>query len=120
MADPARRQQERLPCEIPVVLAAPTTGAKIAEARLVDLGLGGALLESPVPLQRGVPYEIRWTWQGRDLRLSARVAWEAKPGKTKLRRFGLAFTLTVAQEDLVRAQLDALRLGLWSTTRPKS
>ena len=118
MADPARRHLERLPCDIPVILAAPTTGAKIADARLADLGLGGALVESPVELQRRVPYELRWTWQGRALSLSGRVAWEAKPDpKSKKRRYGLAFTLTVAQEEAVRSQLDALRLGLWSSTR---
>ncbi len=120
MADPSRRQDERFPCDIPAVLYTPSSGSRIGKAKLVDLALGGGMIETAVSVLRRVPYELRWDWNGESLRVPARVAWEKpKDPATKLRRYGLSFTTTSEQEQILRRLVDALRQGLWSHRGPR-
>lgn len=119
MADPARRQHQRFPCDLAVEVLAGN-GAKIADGRLKDLGMGGGMLDCPKPLQRGVSYEVAVP-RGKILkqRFPARVAWEGKPDlKTKRYLYGLAFVLTVKQEGQLKLLVDEIRQGLWSGDAP--
>ena len=119
MSDVARRQFQRFPCGIKAALHAPASNALIGECTLTDVSPGGGLIETSKPLERGVPYELRFSWQKHRLHLPARLAWEAKSGpKSKVYRFGLSFTLTSRQEDLLRRMIDEIRLHLWSGNPP--
>lgn len=111
MAESPRRLHERVPCDAAAELFTLSGEDRVCGLRLRDLGLGGALVESPVPLQRGVAYELRV----KGGRFPARVAREPKPDpKAKTAPYALVFTLTSAQEAQLSALLDALRRGLWS------
>jgi hypothetical protein len=111
MAEPSRRQHQRLACSISVGLYAFHSSERLGEARLVDLSLGGGAVETTLALERRLPYELQWWWQRHLVRLPARVVREspppAKPGPP--RRYGFSFTLTVKQEERLRAFIDALR-----------
>lgn len=111
MAESHRRTHERVPCDAPAQLFTLASESRVCDLRLRDLGLGGALVESPVPLQRGVSYELRV----KGARFPARVAREPKPDpKAKTTPYALVFTLTSAQEAQLTTLVDALRRGLWA------
>lgn len=120
MGDQSKRQNERFPCDIAATLHTPSSGAEVGRARLTDLAIEGAAVETTVPLVRRVPYEVRWSWKGADFRVVARVAWD-KParGGESAHRFGLSFTTTSEQEALLRQMTDALRQQLWSHRGPR-
>lgn len=114
MAESPKRATERLSCDLEASLHVPTTGAPIGPARLIDLGVGGAQVETMSRLQRSVSYELRFAVGSEALAVPARVSWEAKRDeKANRQRFGLLFTLTTTQEQRLRALLDALRVKLW-------
>ena len=72
-------------------------------------------MEVPTALRRGLPYEVRFTFQARSLQAPARVAWEPDaPPKTGPRRYGLEFTLTTSQEEALAAIVREIRLKLWA------
>lgn len=111
MAESPRRAYERVPCDAAAELFSLSSDARICALRLCDLGLGGALVDSPLPLQRGVGYELGL----RGGRFPARVAREPKRDpKSKAYPYGLVFTLTAAQETRLGQIVDELRRGLWA------
>jgi hypothetical protein len=117
MAEPARRRDDRLPCDLDAAIRAPSTGAKVADVRLTDLGLGGASLRCALPLRRGVSYELEVPRRGLEpWRFPARLAWEGKrDAKTGLYGFGVTFVLTVRQEQRLRELVDEVRRGPWTS-----
>jgi hypothetical protein len=109
MTDPSRRKDERFPCSFHAFLLS-AAGARICELGVEDLGMGGAALASPLPLERGVRYQLELK---RGLVFPGRLAWEAKP-KGEVRHYGLQFVLTTTQEAKLRKLVDDLRQGLWA------
>jgi hypothetical protein len=100
---PSRRVHARFSCDLPVEIYSGASAAKLADARLLDLSLGGGAISTPLSLQRGGVYEFRFNWGKERLTVMGRVMW-AQAGK-----FGVSFDLTPAQEHLLRALVDKLR-----------
>lgn len=112
MANPPRRAHERFPCDIPVAIYSPVTESKITEARFLDLSRGGASVYVETLLQKGVPYQFRFVWENHRLRVTGRVAWEAKrdPQKPAWHRYGINLTLSTRQEEFFKRLIDRLRV----------
>lgn len=115
MAKPFRRIHARFPCDLPVEIHSPVAGQKLMTARLTNIGMGGAQVETEISLQRGVPYEFRLVWFKPAIKVLARVAWEAPadPKRPKSRRYGVSFSLTTQQEQAFKPLIDQLRSDHW-------
>ena len=110
MAEISRRQFARFSCNVPVELFPAGSRTRLGEAMFLDLSVGGALLETAIPLERGVAYDFRISWNKAFHRLGGRVAWEIGSGpKAKTRKYGISFNLTTDQEKQLRVMIDALR-----------
>ena len=97
---------------MPAALYTPSSDSFVGTARLTDIGLGGAMIETSVPVLRRVPYELRWEWRGQAMKATGRVAWEKAGGNAH--RYGLSLATTSEQERLIRRMIDDLRQQLWS------
>ena len=112
MANLPRRSHERFPCDIPVAIHSAVTEAKIAEARFLDLSMGGTLVRVETLLQKRVPYQFRFSWENHRLRVMGRVAWEAErdPKNPAWHHYGISLTLSTRQEEFFKRLIDRLRL----------
>jgi hypothetical protein len=122
MAKPSRRVHARYPCDMPAALYSPMSSKKLADVRVLDLSMGGASVEVPLQLQKGVPYELRMEWERTEFHLTARVAWTMPPNpkKPKENRFGLSFNLSTQQEALLKILVDRLRQDHWPERKDAS
>lgn len=110
MADISRRQFARFSCKVPVELFPAGSRTRLGEACFLDLSVGGALLETDFPLERGVAYDFRIIWNNGYQRLGGRVAWEiGSAPKAKTRKYGISFNLTTDQEKQLRVMIDGVR-----------
>lgn len=103
------RYHPRYLCDLPAAIHSPAARVKLSGARIQNIGIAGIGVACP-HLAKGVPYEFRFTFEGRELRLVGRVAWEAPrdPANARLHRYGIAFNMSVAQEILLRQVIDRL------------
>jgi hypothetical protein len=110
MVRPARFHQ-RFQCDILVDVYSPAHRTKYAEGRIVDIGVGGVGVDLLYVLAKNAPYEFRFKFEERDLRLTGRVAWEGPrdPKKKKAHRYGIAMNMSVDQEAQVRIIIDRIR-----------
>ncbi|HAM34892.1 MAG TPA: hypothetical protein DEB40_04825 [Elusimicrobia bacterium] len=120
MADPFRRLHARYPCDVPVTILSFLGNARLAEGRLVNLGVGGALLDCARPLEKKVPYLLRFPANISSLSLPGRVVWIAprNPQNPQFHRYGVQFNLTSSQERILRALVERLRRALEQPEQP--
>jgi hypothetical protein len=80
------------------------TGAKIADGRLINISLGGALVNCAGVLEHRVTYVLKFAIKNRKLELPGRVAWDAPrdPRNPSFHRYGIQFNLTAGQEQPLR------------------
>lgn len=97
-------------CDLPATIHSPAARVKLSDARVQNIGIAGIGVCCP-HLSRRVPYEFRFACEGRALRLTGRVAWEAPrgPKNAGLHRYGIAFNLSAAQEALLKEVVDRLK-----------
>lgn len=109
MADPLRRLHGRHALQTAVGVRSFSTGARVGEGMLVDIGLGGALLRIGAVLERRVTYVFAFSLDGPILELPGRVVRDGPrdPAKPGVRRYGIQFNLTTAQERALQTQLKA-------------
>ncbi len=101
--NPSRRVHARFACDLPAEIYSGSSSAKLADARLVDLSMGGGAVVTPHHLQRSAVYEFRFNWGKERLTVMGRVLWSAPP-----ERFGVSFNLTPQQENLLKAVIEKL------------
>jgi hypothetical protein len=107
---PSRRIFARYPCDLPIEIHSPVTQARLAEARLLDLSMGGGAISCALALQRTIPYEFRFNWGRERLAVTGRVVWTGPlDKKTRMIRYGVSFNVTPAQEALLKSLVDELR-----------
>ncbi len=106
-----RRAYSRFACDLPVQIYSPVSQTKLADARLFDVGMGGGNIYCDLVMQRAVPYEFRFQWGKERLAVLGRVVWSAAAARKEPRfaRYGVVFSLTRAQEDLLAALVDRVR-----------
>lgn len=107
---PSRRVHSRFTCDLPVDVHSGASAAKLAEGRLVDLGMGGGAVAAPASLQRGATYEFRFNWGKERLAVMGCVAWTGPRAKEPpyAVKYGVSFSLTAQQERLLRTLVDKL------------
>src|SRR5579862_3503290 len=106
--DATRRAHTRFSCDLSIQIYSPVSQTLIAEAQLIDLGMGGGNISTEFNLQRSVLYEFRFQWNKERLALLGQVVWSAPTDLKgpKANRYGISFNLTAAQEGLLRSLLD--------------
>ncbi len=114
------RYHARFACDMPLEIHSPAARRwtkPLAHGRVVNISMGGVGVLTPYPLEKGVPYEFRFTYADQEMRLTGRVAWE-KPRSTKdplNHGYGIACTLSVKQEQGMKLVVDRLRTEQWPT-----
>ena len=112
--DHATRAHSRFPAGLTVeIFTGPTEGSKIGAGSLLDISLGGCLLQYGGLLNIGATYRLRCVFENEYLDMPGRMVRGA--GKSSLdpkaRRYGLEFTLTYDQEKALRRLIDRIREG---------
>ena len=97
-------------CDLPATIHSPAARVKLSDARIQNIGIAGIGIRCP-HLSRRVSYEFRFAGEGRELRLTGRVAWEAPsdPQNARLHRYGIAFNMSIDQEALLKEVVDRLK-----------
>jgi hypothetical protein len=110
MPDPLRRLHARHACATAVVVHSFSTGAKVADGMMVNISLGGTLIDIRAVLERRIAYILKFSLGGPILNLPGRVIWDGPRNLTdpRLYRYGIQFNLTTAQERALTAQLKVL------------
>ena len=101
---PHRRANSRYACDLPIEIYSARSQTKLADARLLDLSLGGGAVSCELVLRRAHPYEFRFNWGKERLSVTGSVVWEGQAG-----RFGVTFDLTSAQEHLIKTLVEKLK-----------
>lgn len=108
--DPSRRRHSRFECDLPVEIYSARSQQKLADARLLDVSMGGGAVSCEVSLRRDHPYEFRFNWGKERLSVTGKVVWTGRPEKPEVpARFGVNFDLTEAQENLLTGLVEKLR-----------
>jgi hypothetical protein len=105
-----KRHHARFACDLPVEIFSPVSQAKLADARLFDVGLGGGNVYSDFNLQRAVSYEFRLSFGKKEqLAVLGQVVWSAPTDqRERFNRYGVTFNLTSSQEALMSTLVDQL------------
>lgn len=87
-----------------------STSAKVGDGTLINVSLGGALINIAAVLERRVAYVFKFSLGGPRLELPGRVVWDGprNPAQPRFHRYGIQFNLTSAQERVLQAQVKAL------------
>ena len=101
--DRSRRAYSRFTCDLPVEIYSAVSQTKLADARLLDVSLGGGAVSCELKLRRSLPYEFRFNWGKERLSVTGQVVWTDVP------RFGVAFDLSTAQERLLKSLVENLK-----------
>ncbi len=84
---------------------------RLGEAVIVDLGMGGARIVSPVILQVRENYQLKFSHHDRKLSFDVRVAWKKDASSASVGNFyGLSFLLSSRKEEALKALIDSLRV----------
>lgn len=103
----SRRAHSRFSCDLPVEIYSAKSQQKLADARLLDVSMGGGAVSCDLALRRDHPYEFRFNWGKERLSVTGKVVWTANGAKAS-DRFGVSFDLTEAQENLLKALVQKL------------
>lgn len=108
---PSRRTHARFACDLPVEVYSPLDSAKLGDARLLDLSMGGGAVRGELKLRTRQPYEFRFNWGAERLSVLGQVVWAAEEPAARSReaRFGVRFSLTAQQESLLRSLVGRLK-----------
>lgn len=99
----SRRAHNRFSCDLPVEIYSARSQTKLADARLLDVSMGGGAVSCELALRRSLPYEFRFNWGKERLAVTGSVVWAQREG-----RFGVSFDLTEAQENLLKSLVEKL------------
>ena len=106
-----RRAYQRHNCEIPVLIYSPQTQAKLTEARILNVSLGGVAVECSMTLERWIPYEFHFQDIKEKLKLTGRVVWESpRNRKTNKLCYGISFNLSTRQEAILKTLVNRIQL----------
>ena len=106
----SRRVYARYACDITVAVWAAGAKRRLGRGRLVNIGMGGGLLEFGAELESGVSYVFEILQGAVRMPLIGRVARaHAQPSPGAQRRYGISFILTPAQEKRMKAAIEKRR-----------
>ena len=108
-SSPSRRGHQRFSCSIPVLVYKSMLRPRLGEATILDLGMGGARISSPVILQVRENYQLKFTHHDRKLSFDFQVVWKKEGNSSGGNFYGLIFLLRSRKEEALKALIDSLR-----------
>ncbi len=108
-SSPSRRGHQRFSCSIPVLVYKSMLRPRLGEATILDLGMGGARISSPVILQVRENYQLKFTHRDRKLSFDFQVVWKKEGNSGGVNFYGLIFLLRSRKEEALKALIDSLR-----------
>ena len=82
---------------------------RLGEATILDLGMGGARISSPVILQVRENYQLKFAYRDRKLSFDFQVVWKKEGNSNGGNFYGLIFLLRSRKEEALKALIDSLR-----------
>ncbi len=82
---------------------------RLGEATILDLGMGGARISSPVILQVRENYQLKFAYRDRKLSFDFQVVWKKEGNSKGANFYGLTFLLSPRKEEALKALVDCLR-----------
>lgn len=108
-SSPSRRGHQRFSCSISVLVYKSMLRPRLGEGRILDLGMGGARISSPVILQVRENYQLKFTHCDRKLSFDFQVVWKKEGNSGGVNFYGLVFLLSSRKEEALKALIDSLR-----------
>lgn len=108
----SRRVYARYSCDITVEVWSHSPRQRLGRGRLLNIGMGGGLIELGVELKREVPYVFELIQGTLKMALSGRIA-RVHPQKSPSspHRYGISFDLTPSQEKRMKAAIEKRRVA---------
>jgi len=117
MPELPRRAFARYNCVLPVVIWAADGAKKLGEGKFLNIGVGGAALGSLMALELTGRYQFQVTGDTARMILPGQIAriHEKASSSSKPSFYGVKFTLSPKQEELLKKHLDKIRSAQPST-----
>jgi hypothetical protein len=111
----SRRTLARFRCNRVIELRRVGWRRKFADARLVDIGMGGASILCDTLISMAESYDLHLSIGKELLDIRGTVCWIKQPPKDKppTPKYGLKFQLSAAQESSMKIIIDKLRTEQW-------
>lgn len=107
-----RRIHARYPCDLAVEVWSIDDKRRRGRGRLLNIGMGGGLLETSLPLEKNTPFAIVIIQGQARFAMNSRLARaqpEARSGA--LNHYGISFILTKEQENKLKTAVEKRRVA---------